>query len=107
VDPVSVGSGDWFLDPQRFLVERVRIEDLPDWRARHGVAPICGLAWPDGDTWPPAVLYAPRPAWATGREGEQGESSIGSGENRRERGAPEAVAGNLKASAVQNSLPLF
>jgi hypothetical protein len=107
VDPVSVGSGDWFLDPQRFLVERVRIEDLPDWRARQGVVPVCGLAWPDGDTWPPAVLYAPRSAWATEREGEQGEGSRESGENRLGQGAPGAVSGHLMASAVQNSLPLF
>jgi hypothetical protein len=108
VDSLPVGPMGEVLDPQRFVIERVRLEDLPDWCAQHGgLVPVCGLAWPDGDTWPPAVLYAPRPAWATGREGEQGESSIGSGENRRERGAPEAVAGNLKASAVQNSLPLF
>jgi hypothetical protein len=107
VDPQPVGVSDWFLDPQRFVVERVRIEDLPEWCKQHDVVPVCTLAWPDGETWPPAVLYAPRPAWAPGQKGEQGEGSGESGENRLEQGAPGAVSGDLMASAVQNSLPLF
>jgi len=107
VDPLPVGPGGEVLDPQRFVIERVRLEDLPDWCEQHGLVPVCGLTWPDGDTWPPAVLFAPRSAWATGLQGEQGESSIGSGENRRNEGAPGAVAGHLKVPAVQNSLPLF
>ena len=109
MDSLPVGPMGEVLDPQRFVIERVRLEDLPDWCAQHGgLVPVCGLAWPDGDSWPPAVLYAPRfRLGQPGPDGEQGESSIGSGENRRNEGAPGAVAGHLKVPDVQNVLPLF
>lgn len=42
-----------------YELRRIQIEELPEYRARHGLQPIERVTLGDGDDWPPMVLYGP------------------------------------------------
>ena len=41
-----------------YELQRIRIDELPEYRRRHGLEPIARLTLGDAD-WPPIILYGP------------------------------------------------
>jgi hypothetical protein len=49
------------LDGQRYLLERLPIDDLPEWHAAHPDLVVAGRVHLAADDWPPIVLYTRTP----------------------------------------------
>ena len=64
----QVGEG------QCLRLEKVRLEDLADWREARGLAVVRRFA-----TWPPALLYGPAPQPGFGHQAEG--SDMGQGDD--------------------------
>lgn len=71
-----------------FELQRIQIEELPEYRARHGLVPIGRVTLGDGDDWPPMILYGPvaqlveAPEAARWQAGQPGAESPGSNPGR-------------------------
>lgn len=46
------------IDGEVYLLERVAIEQLPEFRARHGLRAVGSIG--GADTWPPAIVFRPQ-----------------------------------------------
>ena len=55
----EVDRTGWLYDGEHVQVDRVPLDELVEWRSARGLAPVCRLEWPGGETWPPVVWYAP------------------------------------------------